>query len=153
VKEGKDSGKNGVGGNQAVVGASKRGRKAAVTETKKGLVLVLAVAALGWAVRARGSGAVRRARDREQAATGAKREQLFAKGKGIFVAKCARCHNERGDKELSSGKPLRERGLGTAAIAKAVNGRLSKGTDEERRAVALYVASLMNTAAKAEAEP
>jgi mono/diheme cytochrome c family protein len=71
------------------------------------------------------------------------RAPLLAKGKAIFVEKCAKCHNERGDKELSSGKPLSERGLATEAIARAVNGRLSKGTNEERKAVTLYIASLM----------
>src|SRR5215813_3036310 len=69
--------------------------------------------------------------------------QLLAKGKTIFVEKCAKCHNERGDKALSSGKPLSERGLSTETIARAVNGRLRKGTDEERRAVTFYIASLM----------
>lgn len=79
----------------------------------------------------------------EKAASGAEREQMLATGKKIFVEKCAKCHGDRGDKELSSGKPLSQRGLGKEAISKAVNGRLSKGTDEDRRAVTLYVESLM----------
>jgi len=79
--------------------------------------------------------------------------RLIAKGKGIFLEKCAKCHNERGDKELSSGKPLSERGLGTEAIARAVKGRLREYTDEERQAVTLYIASLMKGAAKGETKP
>lgn len=72
------------------------------------------------------------------------RGQLLVKGKEIFVEKCAKCHNERGDKALSSGKPLNERGLTTEAIARAVSGRLKDRTEGERRAVTLYIASLMN---------
>jgi len=81
------------------------------------------------------------------------RVYLLAKGKAIFAEKCAKCHSERGDKALSSGKPLSDRGLSTAAIERAVNGRLSKGTDEERKAVTLYIASLMKNAAGAETKP
>jgi len=119
-----------------------------MTNTRLGLV-VLAVAGLGWAwlVGAAGSRG-QQAAGQGQAGAGAEREQILTKGKGIFVEKCAKCHNERGDKELSSGKPLSERGLGTDAIAKAVNGRLSKGTEEERRAVTLYIASLMKGGGK-----
>ena len=72
------------------------------------------------------------------------RGQLLAKGKEIFVEKCAKCHNERGDKALSSGQPLSERALSTDEIASAVKGRLKDRTDEDRRAVTLYIASLMN---------
>lgn len=111
-------------------------------------VLVLLAALLAGA-----AGSPAHAAGQEQAAAGAERDELLTKGKAIFVQKCAKCHNERGEKELSSGKPLSERGLGTQAIAKAVNGRLSKGTDEERRAVALYIASLMKAAAKVEPRP
>ena len=81
------------------------------------------------------------------------RDQLLAKGKAIFVEKCAKCHNERGDKALSSGKPLSERGLPADAIARAVNGRLKEYTDGERHAVAVYIASLMKTTAEAQAKP
>jgi mono/diheme cytochrome c family protein len=157
VKEGTD-GKDGmktarVGGNELVTGASKRRRKAAMTNTntRKALVVVLAAFTLGCAPRAGAAGGSGRTAAQEQA--GAERQQLLAKGKATFVERCAKCHNEGGDKELSSGKPLSERGLGTEAIAKAVNGRLSKGTEEERRAVTLYIVSLMKTAAKAEARP
>src|SRR5262249_61802766 len=79
--------------------------------------------------------------------------RLMAEGKGIFVEKCAKCHNERGDKELGSGKPLNERGLAPDALARIVSGRLSKGSDKERRAVTAYIASLMKDPAKAETKP
>ena len=69
---------------------------------------------------------------------------LLAKGKQIFVERCARCHNENGDKSLKTGAPLSQRGLSTEAIAQAVNGRLRDGTEVERRAVTLYISSLMH---------
>jgi hypothetical protein len=40
---------------------------------------------------------------------------------------------------------LNERGLSTDEIARAVNGRLRDKTEEERRAVTLYISSLMKT--------
>jgi hypothetical protein len=50
---------------------------------------------------------------------------------------------ENGDKPLKTGVPLSERGLSGHVIARAVNGRLRDGADEERRAVTLYIFSLM----------
>ena len=89
-----------------------------------------------------------------QTADEQERERLMAKGKGIFVEKCAKCHNERGDKALSSGAPLSERGLGQEVIAKAVNGRLGEAAaEEERQAVTLYIASLMKGADKGAPKP
>ena len=69
--------------------------------------------------------------------------RLLAKGKEIFLERCARCHNERGDKPLKTGVPLSERGLSADVIARAVSGRLRDRTDDERRAVTLYISSLM----------
>ena len=71
------------------------------------------------------------------------RARLVAKGKELFVERCARCHNERGDKPLKTGPPLNERGLSTEVIARAVSGRLRDRTEEERRAVTLYISNLM----------
>jgi mono/diheme cytochrome c family protein len=71
------------------------------------------------------------------------RVHLLAKGREIFVEKCAKCHNQGGDKPLSSGPPLNERGLDRSAIARAVGGRLRDRTDEDRRAVTLYISSLI----------
>jgi mono/diheme cytochrome c family protein len=73
------------------------------------------------------------------------RARLLAKGKELFVERCARCHNERGDKPLKTGSPLNERGLPTEVIARAVSGRLRDRTEDERRAVTLYISSLMKT--------
>ena len=70
-------------------------------------------------------------------------DQLLAEGKEIFLERCASCHNERGDKPLKTGAPLNERGLSIEAIAQAVSGRLRNRTESERRAVTLYISSLM----------
>ena len=71
------------------------------------------------------------------------RAKLLARGKELFVERCAKCHNERGDKALKTGPPLNERGLSTEVIARAVSGRLKDRTDDDRRAVTLYISSLM----------
>ena len=73
------------------------------------------------------------------------RTRLLAKGQEIFVERCARCHNPRGDKPLKTGAPLNERGLSADTIARAVSGRLKDRTEDERRAVTLYISSLMKT--------
>jgi len=73
------------------------------------------------------------------------RTRLLAKGKEVFVERCARCHNERGDKPLKTGVPLSERGLSADVIARAVNGRLRDRAEDERRGVTLYISSLMKT--------
>ena len=75
----------------------------------------------------------------------AERARLLAKGKELFLARCARCHGENGDKPLRNGVPLSERGLSGDVIARAVKGRLADGTDEERRAVTLYIGGLVKT--------
>ena len=69
--------------------------------------------------------------------------RLLAEGKEIFLEQCARCHNVGGDKPLKTGAPLNERRLSTEVIAQAVNGRLRDRTEDERRAVTLYISSLM----------
>ena len=69
-------------------------------------------------------------------------DQLLAKGKEIFLERCARCHNDRGDKPLKTGLPLTERELSGDAIAQAVSGRLRDRPESERRAVTLYISSL-----------
>lgn len=112
------------------------------------LVLWAAVAGLAW-----NAAGARENAPATLGQEGAPQEDLLGKGKAIFVEKCAKCHNERGDKELSSGKPLSQRGLSQEAIAKAVNGRLSKGTEDERKAVTRYIASLMKDAEKGAPKP
>ena len=73
------------------------------------------------------------------------RNRLLTKGKEIFLERCARCHNLGGDKALKTGAPLNERGLSADVIARAVSGRLRDRTEDERRAVSLYISSLMKT--------
>jgi mono/diheme cytochrome c family protein len=115
------------------------------------LLLLGAVAGLGGGFAARARGA--RQATSATATSEEERVRLLAKGKEIFVEKCAKCHNERGDKALSSGQPLNERGLASEAIAKAVSGRLKDRTDEERRAVTLYISSLMKDKDSEKAAP
>ena len=79
----------------------------------------------------------------DQSLSEEERTRLLAKGKEIFLERCARCHNERGDKPLKTGAPLNERGLSADVIARAVSGRLR--AEDERRAVTLYISSLMKT--------
>jgi mono/diheme cytochrome c family protein len=71
------------------------------------------------------------------------RGKLLATGKKIFVERCAKCHDERGDKPLKTGLPLNQRGLSDEEIARTVAGRLKDAPYEEKRAVALYVSSFM----------
>ena len=81
----------------------------------------------------------------DQRLSAEERARLLAKGKEFFLARCSRCHGENGDKPLKTGVPLSERRLSTDVIASAVKGRLRDGTDEERRAVTLFISSLMKT--------
>jgi len=81
----------------------------------------------------------------DQSLSAEERTRLLAKGQEIFVERCARCHNRRGDKPLKTGAPLNERGLSADVIARAVSGRLKDRTEDERRAVTLYISSLMKT--------
>jgi mono/diheme cytochrome c family protein len=71
------------------------------------------------------------------------RERVLVLGKKVFVERCARCHDERGDKPLKSGSQLSERNLSDQDIARLVSGRLKDAPDEEKHAVALYVSSFM----------
>lgn len=70
-------------------------------------------------------------------------DRMLALGKKIFVERCAKCHDERGDKALKSGPPLSERDLTDEEITRTVAGRLKNSPDGEKRAVALYVISFM----------
>lgn len=115
--------------------AAMRGRTAA---------LVFSVTLLGFAggiaIRARGVGQAPAA---DRPLSEQERARLLASGKELFTARCARCHDERGDKPLKTGPPLNERGLSSEQIARAVSGRLRDRTEDERRAVTLYISSLM----------
>lgn len=71
------------------------------------------------------------------------RERLLAIGKKLFVERCARCHDERGDKALKSGPPLSERKLSDEEIARVVSGRFRDASDEQKHAAALYIRSFV----------
>ncbi len=71
------------------------------------------------------------------------KERLLAVGKKLFMERCAKCHDERGDKPLASGPPLNERNLPEEQIARAVSGRFRDKPEEEKRAVVLYIKSFM----------
>jgi len=116
--------------------------------------LLFAAALLGFAggiaMDARGTGQAPAA---DQPMLHEDRIRLLAKGKELFLARCARCHDERGDKPLKTGPPLNERGLSREQISRAVNGRLRDKLEEERRAVTLYISSLMKTKGSEEKAP
>ncbi len=67
----------------------------------------------------------------------------LAIGKKLFLEKCGKCHDERGDKPLASGPPLNERELAREEIERAVSGRLRDRTDGERAAVVTYIQSFL----------
>jgi len=62
-------------------------------------------------------------------------------GKKVFVARCANCHSERGDKPLGDGPALSDRTLTDDQLNRAVASRLKTSSAEEKRAVALYIRS------------
>ncbi len=78
-------------------------------------------------------------------ATPAQKSQELSIGKKLFVERCGRCHDGRGDKPLASGPPLNERELTHEGIVRAVRSRLRDKTEEERRAVVAYIESFMKT--------
>jgi mono/diheme cytochrome c family protein len=116
--------------------------------------LVFSVALLGFAggiaIRAR---VVGQSPASDQPLSEQERARQLAIGKDLFMARCARCHDERGDKPLKTGLPLNQRGLSSEQIARAVSGRLRDKTDEERRAVTLYISSLMKAKDSEEKAP
>jgi mono/diheme cytochrome c family protein len=114
------------------------------------LATVLVGFAGGIAIRARGADQAPAA---DQPLSEQERGRHFVKGKELFLARCARCHDERGDKPLKTGPPLNERGLSSEQISRAVNGRLRDKPEEERRAVTLYISSLMKTKGSEEKAP
>jgi mono/diheme cytochrome c family protein len=117
--------------------------------------LLFATTLLGFAgaiaIHAQGTGQAPAA---DPSQTNEERTRALAKGKELFLAaRCVSCHNESGDKPLKTGPPLNERGLSTDEIARAVSGRLREKTEEERRAVTLYIASLMKAKESEEKAP
>ncbi len=72
-----------------------------------------------------------------------KQEDSVALGKKLFLERCSSCHNEDGRKPLRTGPPLSDRNLTLEQIQKAVNGRFREKTAEEKRAVSLFIQSLL----------
>ena len=105
--------------------------------------LLLATVPLGCAISAFPALNAPQTASHDQPLSEPEHARLLAKGKEVFLERCARCHNERGDKPLKTGPPLNERGLSTEVIARAVSGRLRDRAEDERRAVTQYVSSLM----------
>ncbi|MBI4469456.1 MAG: cytochrome c [Acidobacteria bacterium] len=70
-------------------------------------------------------------------------ENSLPDGKALFVESCSSCHWEKGDKPLSTGKPLNARMLKREEIAEAVHGRLKDRTAEQKQGVILYIQSLL----------
>jgi len=106
-----------------------------------GILLSLLSMSVADVVIARRGG--QRISEAKPAVTKEEQERLLAIGKKLFVERCAKCHDERGDKPLSSGPPLSERNLPEGQIARAVAGRFRDKSQEEKRAVVLYIASFM----------
>ncbi len=71
------------------------------------------------------------------------RDRLLVIGKKLFLERCSKCHDPRGDKPLKTGPPLSQRKLSDAEIERIVAGRLKDAPDEQKRAVALYIESFM----------
>ena len=71
-------------------------------------------------------------------------DRLLTAGKKLFVQRCAQCHGERGDKPLPTGVPLSQRKLMPEQLARSLKGRLQDSTEEDRRAVQLYIESFLN---------
>ena len=117
-----------------------RVRQEAVMPGRTTTTFVFASALLGFA-----AGIPLHAQSAQQPTSAGESGRLLAAGKQIFLERCASCHNEGGDKPLKTGAPLNERGLSAEVIAKAVNGRLRDRAEDERRAVTLYISSLMKS--------
>jgi mono/diheme cytochrome c family protein len=66
--------------------------------------LVFASALLGFA-----GGIPLHAESAEQPTSAGESSRLLAAAKELFLQRCARCHNEGGDKPLKTGAPLNER--------------------------------------------
>ncbi len=78
-------------------------------------------------------------------------ELFLATVKKPFVERCAKCHNELGDKPLPDGPPLGERNLTATTITHAVNGRFESKSEEERCGVVAYISDFMETRPSADA--
>lgn len=102
------------------------------------LLLSLSVAKLLFA-----QGAAPSASQAKTALAGEDRDRLLAAGKKLFVERCAKCHDERGDKPLTTGLPLSQRELSAEELTRIVSGRLKNSPDDDKHAVTLYISTLL----------
>jgi len=102
------------------------------------LLLSLSVAKLLFA-----QGAALSASQSKAPVTGEDRDRLLVAGKELFVERCAKCHDQRGDKPLNTGLPPSRRELSGDQLARIVSGRLKDSPDEDKRAVTLYISTLL----------
>jgi mono/diheme cytochrome c family protein len=70
-------------------------------------------------------------------------QDALSTGKKLFIARCAGCHNEAGDKPLPTGLPLNQRKLSEEVIARNVAGRFKSAPDADKRAVSAYILSFL----------
>jgi mono/diheme cytochrome c family protein len=80
-------------------------------------------------------------------------EQASTIGKKLFMEKCGKCHDERGDKSLASGPPLNERILTREKISEEVNRRFRQKTEDERAAVVAYIEGFLKTKSRSASDP
>lgn len=69
--------------------------------------------------------------------------KVLARGKELFMERCAKCHGERGDWPLKNGPPLNERKLTREVIERNVAGRFRSAPADDKRAVTLYIETLL----------
>lgn len=110
-------------------------------KTVQGLLTALLLGGACWAVQQRPGGKQASGTTAETRPEESKR--LLALGKQLFVERCASCHGDRGQKPLRAGPPLNQRQLTPEDLSHAVDGRLKSGTEEQRRAVVLYIQSIL----------
>jgi mono/diheme cytochrome c family protein len=79
-------------------------------------------------------------------------EQAATLGKRLFMERCGKCHDERGDKPLASGPPLNQRALTREEIARAVRGRFKDKTEDERAAVVAYIEGFLKSQSRPASE-
>jgi mono/diheme cytochrome c family protein len=64
-------------------------------------------------------------------------------GHTLFLARCAKCHDENGGKPLPGGKSLIERLESKDDLEAALSGRLKGLSPDERKAMVAYVSGLV----------
>src|SRR5260370_17011789 len=96
-----------------------------------GAVLLLLSLSVAELIHARGL--ARLGRQAKPVATDEERGKLLATGKKIFVERCAKCHDERGDNPLKTGLPLSRRTLSSEEMASPVSARPNTAPPHKKR--------------------